>query len=501
MLNFDELNLSAPLKRAITELGYEKPSPIQAQALPILLGEATDFLGLAATGTGKTAAFGIPLLERIDAEQRKVQALILCPTRELANQVSGQLNILGRYKGIKSVAVYGGASFGDQVYGLKHGGAIVVGTPGRVIDHIERGTLILADIKTLVLDEADEMISMGFKDELETILKSVPSEKSNTWLFSATMSRDVRRVADHYLKNPRQVHVNNKEVLSENVEQYYYVTQESNKPEILCKLVDAADDFYGLVFCQTKALVDDLCAYLKGRSYKVDALHGDMNQRARETTMQAFRDRRVKMLICTDVAARGLDVKDVSHVVNYSLPRELDSYVHRIGRTARSGKSGVAMSLVTPANRRLVERIEAITKSRMQQGTIPSSKSIGVKKVSSVLARFMDQAKFKAAQDLMDETWLKSLAEMSQSEVAARFLSILMPELLKEPERNVFNDRFNKYEADGRRPSSRNHNSSRRPSRGSGPRREFSRDGGGGDRARGPRPPWKNFKNEKSPRK
>lgn len=438
MESFSELTLSPQLQRAITELGYTKPSPIQAGALPLLLNEDTDFLGLAGTGTGKTAAFAIPMIERLIPTQKGVQALILCPTRELALQVSGQINLLGKYKNVRSVAVYGGASFGDQVYGLKQGAPVVVGTPGRVIDHLERGTLRLDGARTVVLDEADEMISMGFKDELEKILAQVPHEKSNIWLFSATMSREVRRVADQYLRNPKQVQINRTEMLSANVEQIFYVTQEANKPEILRKLIDTAENFYGLIFCQTKALVEDLTQYLNEYGYKTDCLHGDKDQRARERTMQSFRTKQVQILVCTDVAARGLDVKDVTHVVNYSIPRELDSYVHRIGRTARSGQSGVAMSLVTPANRRLIERIEFMTKSRMTQGKIPSSKDVGIRKVASVLAKFTEQKNFARVAELLDANWKAALAEMKPEEIASRMLCLLMPELMAEPERKTF---------------------------------------------------------------
>lgn len=494
--SFDELNLSPTLQRAIKELGYEKPSPIQAEALPLLMAAPTDFIGLAATGTGKTAAFALPMLERIDIKQKHVQALILCPTRELAKQVGDQINLLGKYHGARALMVYGGSSYGDQLHGLKHGSTVVVGTPGRIIDHIERGTLDLSALRTLILDEADEMISMGFKDELEKILQTVPKDSSNIWLFSATMSREVRRVADTYLRNPKQVQVNKKDMLSENVEQYYYVSQEANKPEILCKLIDAAEDFYGLIFCQTKALVNDLSDYLTARGYKVDSLHGDKDQRSRERTLQTFRDKQVQMLICTDVAARGIDVKGVSHVVNYSLPRELDSYVHRIGRTARSGKSGVAMSLVTPANRRLVERIEVMTKTRMQQGKIPSGRDIGVKKVLGFLPKFTgqaaDQAKFARIQALVDETWLAAVKEMPKEEILARFLTLLLPDVASEPEKT----KFSSFDAGPSRP----------PRRFDGPR-DGHRDAPRGERRdrfrkgpsdgprpafrKGPRPPFK----------
>jgi ATP-dependent RNA helicase DeaD len=458
--NFNELNLSPLVMRAISDLGYEKPSPIQAETLPILLGEPTDFLGLAATGTGKTAAFGIPLLERLDPSKKSVQALILCPTRELALQVAGQINLLGKYIGIRALPVYGGADYATQIRGLRDGVSIVVGTPGRVVDHMERKTLKLENLQTLVLDEADEMISMGFKDDLETILGSTPRESSNIWLFSATMSREVRKVADEYLVAPKQVQVNRTEMLSGTVEQLYYMTSESNKPEVLCKLVEAADDFYGLVFCQTKSLVADLTRYLTERRYRADCLHGDMDQNARERTMQSFRDRKVNLLVCTDVASRGLDVKDVTHVINYSLPRELDSYVHRIGRTARSGKTGFAMNLVTASHRGLIGRIEKATKSRMREGRIPTRKDIGTKKITQTLSKFQDQKSFVRAVELMDKPWKDAIAEMSRDEIAGRLLSMMFPEIFNaereaqteaaEPNSNSAYPKRNEYRAENK---------------------------------------------------
>jgi ATP-dependent RNA helicase DeaD len=433
MQNFNELNLSEPIRRAISELGFETPSAIQAQALPLLLGERTDFLGLAATGTGKTAAFAIPLLERMDPNERGVQALILCPTRELAQQVSGQIDLIGKYLNIHSLPIYGGAGYGDQIRGLKRGVPIVVGTPGRVVDHMNKGTLDLSSISTLILDEADEMISMGFKDDLEAVLSAVPQGQADTWLFSATMSGEVRRVADTYLNNPHEVRVNQGgEMVPSTVEQIYYATQESNKPEVLCKLIDAADDFYGIVFCQTKALVMDLTQYLVGRGYRTDCLHGDMEQAARERTMKAFRDRKFRILIATDVACRGLDVKDITHVVNYSLPRELDNYVHRIGRTGRSGKTGLAFNLVTPSHRGLITRIERMTKTRMTEGRIPTRKDIGIKKVASSLAAFEGLESHARVLEVLDESWKKALSGMSKEEIASRFLGLMLPEVFAE---------------------------------------------------------------------
>jgi ATP-dependent RNA helicase DeaD len=427
MNTFEELSISAPVARAIKELGYETPSPIQAQALPLLLGEPTDFIGLAATGTGKTAAFAIPLLEQIDLEDEKMQGLILCPTRELAMQVTGQINLLGKFKDIRAVAIYGGASHVEQVRNMRHA-RIVVATPGRLIDHLGRGALSLDSIKTVVLDEADEMISMGFKEALEMILQNVPRETSKTWLFSATMSSEVRKVANAYLSEPKQVQVNRTEVLSSTVEQVFYPSRESDKPEILCKLIEVAEDFYGLVFCQTKSLVVDLTHYLTSRGYKVDCLHGDKTQGDRERTMQAFRDKKVRVLVCTDVASRGLDVKDVTHVVNYSIPRELEVYVHRIGRTARSGKAGMAISLVTPSHRGLIPRIEKLTKSSIKEGRIPSRREIGAKKVAKIFEEFQSVSFHDRAMAHLHEDWQAALLAMSKEEIAARFIAMISPE-------------------------------------------------------------------------
>lgn len=429
---FKDLGLSAPIQKAIDEMGFTEPSEIQAQALPILLGEPTDFLGLAATGTGKTAAFAIPALESVDPAIKAVQVLILCPTRELALQVAGQINLMGKHKGVRSVAIYGGSGYGDQIYGLKQGNAVVVGTPGRVVDHIERGTLKLDRVQTVVLDEADEMISMGFKEDMETILGQIPEGQARTWLFSATMSPEVRRIADNHLENPRQVQINRSQALPGTVEQIYYMTSEANKPEVLCKLIEAADDFYGIIFCQTKALVIDLHNYLKMRHYPVDCLHGDMEQVARDRAMRAFREKKTRILVATDVACRGLDVNDISHVINYSLPRELDHYVHRIGRTGRIGKSGYALNLVTGSHKGLIHRIEKMTKSRMTEGKIPTRREVGVKKVAQMLPKFENQPTYAKAAELMDNTWKDAIRDMPSEEVAARFLALMHPEWFAE---------------------------------------------------------------------
>jgi len=480
MENFKELNLSEALSKAIDEMGYTQPTPIQAQTLPMLLEGPTDFLGLAATGTGKTAAYGIPLLEQLNNSRREVQAVVLCPTRELALQVTEQLNILGKFKKIRAVPVYGGAGYGEQIRGLREGAQIIVATPGRLIDHLERGTIKLDKVETVILDEADEMISMGFKDELESILESMEAGTYKTWLFSATMSRDVRKVADKFLVEPKVVQINKTEMLSGTVRQIYYKVKESDKADILCKLIDMEDGFYGLIFCQTKSLVTDLTSLLLNRGYRVDCLHGDKDQRQRERTMSAFKERRVTILVCTDVASRGIDVKDLTHVINYSIPRELDNYVHRIGRTGRSGKTGVALSLVTPSHMGLVGRIEKMTQSKMEVGTIPTRKDVGARKISALLEKFTAVENHLRVETLLSHEWMTTLETMSKPEIAARLLALTFHETFADRE---------KSESAMPGPESKRgtHQLSVRDGRIDVKPRRHDRDGGGRDRDRGPR--------------
>lgn len=424
---FSELSLRPEILRSISEMGFETPSPIQAQAIPLMLGREVDFLGLAGTGTGKTAAFAIPLLERIDTKARDVQALILCPTRELALQVAGQISLLGKYLRVKVATVYGGAPYAEQIRALKGGAQIVVGTPGRVIDHLERATLKLDSVRTLILDEADEMFSMGFKEEIDRVVEML--DGANTWLFSATMSPEVRRVVNSSLHNPVTVQVSKPNTLATGVEQYFYRVNEPDKPELVCKLIEAADEFYGIIFCQTKALVADLTRFMLDRGYKVDCLHGDMDQNSRERTMQAFRDKKLSVLVCTDVAARGLDVKDITHVVNYSLPRELESYVHRIGRTARSGKTGTVMNLVTYTHRHLIGRIEQHTRAQMKEGFVPTKREIAAKKVARLLPTFANQPFASRVLEVMGEDFRAQLASMTPEQVASHFIVMMLPDI------------------------------------------------------------------------
>lgn len=431
MKTFNELNLNAPIINAIEQMGFKEPSPIQTKALPILLGGPTDFVGLAGTGTGKTAAFSIPLLQRINPKLKVTQGLILSPTRELALQIAGQIDLLGKFMGVKALPIYGGTGYINQIQGLRHGANIVVGTPGRIKDHLNKNTLKLDNIEVLILDEADEMISMGFKEDLEFILSSINRDKANIWLFSATMNTDLRRVANSFLKTPAQVEINKTDVLSINVTQNYFLIRESEKIENLSRIIEMEPEFYGIVFCQTKTTVANVTQELATKGYNVDCLHGDKSQFERERTMKAFRDKKVNVLICTDVASRGLDVENITHVINYSLPMELEVYIHRIGRTARSGKSGVAITFVTPSQRHVIPRIERITKSKMNEAKPHSRKDVAVLKINKLLPAFQKIDKFTKAMELFTPEWKEAIANMKPEEVAARFVNLLYPEIFE----------------------------------------------------------------------
>ncbi|MBS1958157.1 MAG: DEAD/DEAH box helicase [Bdellovibrionales bacterium] len=428
--SFSDFNFSPELAKAISELGYETPTQIQVETIPTLLKGGTDFLGLASTGTGKTAAFAIPLLETIDPTLKGVQGLILCPTRELAKQVAEQINLLARYKKTKAIAIYGGGDYGGQLRALKEGVSIVVGTPGRIIDHIERNTLSLDHLQTVVLDEADEMISMGFREDIEFILETVSQEeKHQTWLFSATMSRDIRRIADTFLNDPEQVQVNKEESVPSSVRQLFYQVHEDEKPEVVQKLIDSVEGFYGIIFCQTKALVVELTQTLKNAGYAADCLHGDMEQAARERTMKAFKARQSTIVVCTDVASRGIDVKELTHVINYSLPRELDLYIHRIGRTGRGGKDGIALALVNPSHMHLIPRIERVTRTKMKRAEVPTEAVLLKLKLARALTQFSQpetqgQEVSLLIKGLLLETgWKEVIDLMSREEIAARLLA------------------------------------------------------------------------------
>lgn len=368
---FSELGLSSELLQAVEKLGFEQASPIQAEAIPVLL-TGKDIVGQSQTGSGKTAAFGIPAVEKVDPSRREVQVLILCPTRELAVQVSEEIHKLAFFKrGIHALPIYGGQSYERQFYGLKQGAQIVIGTPGRVMDHMRRGTLRLDTAKMVILDEADVMLNMGFRDDIELILQAVPAERQ-TVFFSATMPKPIRDLIEKYSREPQTVKIEQKAMTVPTVEQVYYEVDRRHKLELLTRLIDLYDLKLGIVFCNTKRMVDDLVDYLEAAGYQADRLHGDMTQNMRDRVMNKFRQSGLEFLVATDVAARGIDVDDVEVVFNYDLPYDPEDYVHRIGRTGRAGKSGRAISLVPYRELFQIKNIERFTNVRIQRGKVPT---------------------------------------------------------------------------------------------------------------------------------
>lgn len=377
MTTFTELALHKHILQAIHDMGFEEPSPIQAACIPRVI-EGGDLIGQAQTGTGKTAAFGIPLIERMTTAN-KVQAIVLTPTRELAIQVAGELRRIAKYRKIRTLPIYGGQSITHQIRALKQGVQVVIGTPGRVLDHLRRKTLHLDNVSMLVLDEADEMLDMGFIEDIETIIKHMPEERQ-TLLFSATMPAEIKRLATRYMKQPETIAVSREEVTAPLIEQVYYKVFDRNKMDSLCRILDSEDVELGIIFCRTKKGVDELTEALQARGYLADGLHGDLSQAQRDKVMKAFRDGTIEFLIATDVAARGIDVGNVSHVINYDIPQDPESYVHRIGRTGRAGRKGIAMTLVTPREMRQMMIIQKQTKAQVVSRNVPSLEEVAERK-------------------------------------------------------------------------------------------------------------------------
>src|SRR5476649_721524 len=368
---FSELGLSPEILKAIEKLGFEKAAPIQAEAIPVLMS-GRDVVGQSQTGSGKTAAFAIPAIEKTDANLKAVQVLILCPTRELAVQVAEEFHKLTLFKrGITSLPIYGGQSYERQFWGLKQGAQIVIGTPGRVMDHMRRGTIRLDTLKMMILDEADVMLNMGFREDIETILKDAPKERQ-TVFFSATMPRPIRDLIEKYSRNPQNVKIDQKAMTVPTVEQVYYEVDRRFKVDLLTRLIDIYDLKLGIIFCNTKRMVDELVDHLEAQGYMADRLHGDMTQMQRDRVMNKFRKSGLEFLVTTDIAARGIDVDDIQVVFNYDLPYDGEDYVHRIGRTGRAGKSGRAISLVPGRELFQIRNIERFTNMRIQRAKIPT---------------------------------------------------------------------------------------------------------------------------------
>ncbi|MCT4618197.1 MAG: DEAD/DEAH box helicase [Marinisporobacter sp.] len=385
-IRFEDLACSKEIKQAVKDMGFEETTPIQGLAIPLVF-EGRDVVGQAQTGTGKTAAFGIPAIDKVSPDKKETQALILCPTRELAVQVSEELSKLGRYKKrINILPVFGGQSIDRQIKGLRKGAQIVIGTPGRVMDHIRRKTLKLDNLEMFILDEADEMLNMGFREDIETILQSV-QKKRQTLLFSATMPRAILEIINEYQENPEIVKVVHKELTTPNIEQKYIEVKERDKLEVLTRLIDVYNPKLSIVFCNTKKKVDEVTDLLQSRGYLTDKIHGDMKQTLRMNVMNKFKRGDIEILVATDVAARGLDIDDVEYVFNFDVPAHEDYYVHRIGRTGRAGKTGTSFSFVTGRDFYLLKNIMKYTKKKIKQHPIPTIKDIETIKTEALVGR------------------------------------------------------------------------------------------------------------------
>jgi ATP-dependent RNA helicase DeaD len=387
---FNELGIRHDIVNAISELGFEKPTPIQEQSIPVLLTGSNDFVGLAQTGTGKTAAFGLPLLELLDFEENYPQALILCPTRELCLQIANDIKNYSKKMGnVNVVAVYGGASISDQLRQIRRGVQIVVATPGRMLDIINRKAIDFSKVRFVVLDEADEMLNMGFQEDIDSILSTTPEEKK-TWLFSATMPAEVRRIAKKYMHEPFELTMGEKNTGNANIEHEYYIVRARDKYAAFKRIVDFNTDIFGIVFCRTKIETQDIAEALMKDGYNADSLHGDLSQQQRDKVMKRYRDRSLQLLIATDVAARGIDVNDVTHVINYSLPDEVENYTHRSGRTARAGKTGVSISIINGKELGKIRQIERGLGKKFVKVEIPTGFDVCEKQLFSIVHKIHD---------------------------------------------------------------------------------------------------------------
>jgi len=402
---FFEFKLSDDILNSIAGMGFEEPSQIQKMAIPPVL-KGKDIIGVAQTGTGKTAAFGIPIIEKgLKGRSRRPAAIVLVPTRELAMQVAEELNKIGKFSGTVAVPIYGGQSIDRQFRSLTRGIDIVVGTPGRVIDHIRRKTLNLSEVSTVVLDEADEMLNMGFVDDMRTILQETPDNRQ-TLLFSATMPEQILRISRQYMKKPETVRVDTKNLVVAKIKQVFFEVRESDKIKALTRILDVQDNALTLVFCHTKREVDGLSGKLKSMGYEAGAIHGDFTQAFRDEMMRKFKTNAIDILVATDVAARGLDINDVTHVINYSIPQNPDAYVHRIGRTGRAGKCGIAITFVTPREYRQLRLIERCAKTKIQKGKLPTRAEVREARervIAGDLEEVIKSGKYKEFLPLVEE--------------------------------------------------------------------------------------------------
>ena len=421
---FENMGLDPRLIKGIKEMGFEKPMPIQEKVIPVLLEKDTDMVGLAQTGTGKTAAFGLPLISKTDTNNKNVQTVVLSPTRELCIQITNDIRSYSKYiQDFRVVAVYGGASIEGQLKELRKKPQMIVATPGRLLDMIERKRVDLSKINSVVLDEADEMLNMGFKEELNAILEKTPISK-NTYLFSATMPREVSRIASNYMSNAIEIQVGTRNAGAENVMHQYYMVQASNKYRALKRIVDINPDIYGIVFCRTRADTKDIAEKLIVDGYNADSLHGDLSQAQRDYVMHKFRSKNLQILVATDVAARGLDVDDLTHIVNYNFPDELQAYTHRSGRTGRAGKKGVSIAIMHKKEKHRIKQVENLIGKKFEYKKVPDGKDICEKQLFSMIDRMEKVDVADSEIDPYLEVIYKKLDWLTKEQVIKQFVSL-----------------------------------------------------------------------------
>jgi ATP-dependent RNA helicase DeaD len=430
--SFADLNLSPPVMKAVDEMGFEEPTPIQKLTIPHAI-EGRDIIGQAQTGTGKTASFGIPIIEK-DFWGKKPFAFIIEPTRELALQVSEEMRSLSKYKKCSILTVYGGASIVEQMKALRQGTNIVVGTPGRIIDHLTRGTMSSDSVQVVVLDEADEMLDMGFIADIEKILQTTP-ESRQTMLYSATIPPEILKIAKRHMRDPLKIQINVKDIIAPKIKQVFYEVLERDKTEVLRRLLDVESPELTLIFCHTKREVDDVAARLQKLGYNAGALHGDFTQSHREDMMGKFREGKIDILVATDVAGRGIDVENISHVINYSIPQNPEGYIHRIGRTGRAGRAGIAVTFVTPREYRQLQLIERIAKTKLSRREIPSAAEVKKARQGQIkkdLAEIIEKGRHKPYLTVIRElAESEDIEELGAAALSLAFGSMEVPELVK----------------------------------------------------------------------
>lgn len=427
MLTFHELGLSPKVLQSVNKMGFEETTPIQQQAIPIAL-QGKDLIGQAQTGTGKTAAFGIPMVERFDVNKEQIQGIVVTPTRELAIQVAEELYKIGQFKGITSLPIYGGQSIERQIKALRKRPHIIVGTPGRLLDHIRRRTIRLQKIEVVVLDEADEMLNMGFIEDIQKILQETPVERQ-TLFFSATMPKSLQKIAQRFMKEPEMIGIQPKELTVPSTEQYYMEVYDNKKFSVLCRLLDIQSPELAIVFVRTKRRVDEISEALKNRGYSAERIHGDLTQSMRDTVMRQFREGIIDTLVATDVAARGLDISGVTHVYNFDIPQDPESYVHRIGRTGRLGKSGQAITFVTPRELNHLKVIESLTRRKIPRKPVPTSTEAIAGQQHLIMEKLLQVA--ESTEIDLYRGFAKELLEETDS---VTLLAAALKMLTKEPE-------------------------------------------------------------------